>query len=393
MFGSTPLEATLKRCLTPSVFFLGMVLGFAVCCVLGRHLPKLLPMREFQRLHTYLNPQSLYFPTALQIRALARKELPRDKIAVIISGNSIMMGSGQSVDQVWTKELQRELGEEYRLLNLAVPSGAPNEIGQAAFEMICADHRRVLHVCNCNPLAYASAVDGSSPSHRYFIHDARTRGLLLPDRERAQALDELASQRAAEPSFNEMLLQAWANRWLSFNDLWHVVGYETCFTVWTPMSDKQPWRARKYWPDHAGASRQRATWDWLKQQQDLQEHSSVYTTGDWDRFAAIVTQSVPKAVRASTLAVIVRRNPKYLARMELESPGLLAKYDRKIDEAIAALRSCGLAAQEVGAGIESPDFADSRHLFASGGAKLAEELAPAIRALSKRLSYAKGAQP
>lgn len=32
-------------------------------------------MQGFQRLHAYLNPQALYFPTALPIKTLARREL------------------------------------------------------------------------------------------------------------------------------------------------------------------------------------------------------------------------------------------------------------------------------------------------------------------------------
>src|SRR5262249_1666081 len=236
MHGADSLERRISQFLTPPGFFLGLALGFVACCVLGRQLPKLLPMQNVERLHTYLNPQALYFPTALQIRALARRQLPRDKVAVVISGNSVLMGSGQSVDELWTKELQRELGDEYRFLNLSTPSGAPNEFGQAAVEMICSDHPRVLHVCNCNPRAYALAVDGSARTYRYFTHDALSRGLLQPFPERDQALADLQRQRADEPSFAELRQQTQANRWLSFNDLWHVVGYEVCFTVWTAPS-------------------------------------------------------------------------------------------------------------------------------------------------------------
>lgn len=391
---STTLEGRVKTLLTPRGFFVGVAVGFVTCCVAGRQLPKLLPMQGMARLHSYLNPQTLYFPTALQIRALARHELPRDKIAVIVSGNSIMQGGGQSDQNIWTKHLQQELGEEYRVLNLAVPSGAPNEFGQIAAEMLCASGRRVLHVCNCNPTFYAASPDGTKPIYRYIFHDAKARGLLLPYPERDAALAALEPKRVVEQAHEELLLQVQANRWLSFNDLWHVVAYEACFTLWTKSCLHQQWRARKHVPDGGNAPRnQRDFAHWAQARRLLISHATPYAAEEWQWYARCVRQSVPEALRPRTLAVINRYNPRYVAKMALEEPDFPARYHEKMHQALEQIRGCGVRAVEAGGQMDPSDFADLQHLLASGGVKLARELAPAIRTLARDLGYVEGERP
>src|SRR5262245_25311365 len=157
---TTPsLEERLRRLLAPLPFFAGLVLALALCCVAGRKAPGVYGFRDFRRFHSAINPEHQYYPTALQVRALARRELPRDKIAVVIGGSSVMEGIGQPVEQLWTRTLQQKLGDEFRVLNLAMPGGAPNEHGQLAAEMLCRDHPRVISVCDCRLHTYAASPD------------------------------------------------------------------------------------------------------------------------------------------------------------------------------------------------------------------------------------------
>jgi hypothetical protein len=383
---TTTLEERLRLLLAPRVFFLGIVLGLALCCLAGRKAPGVCGFHEFHRFHDAINPRRLYYPTALQVRALARRELPRDKIAVIVGGSSVMEGIGQGVEDLWTRVLQERLGDDYRVLNLAMPGGAPNELGQLAAEMLCRDHARLIYVCDCWLHNFADFPDGTRPAYRYFFQDARARDLLLPFPERDAALAALAPERKAKDHFDELLLQTGANRWLSFNDLWHVVGYEQCFTVWHSLYASHPWQARKYKRDRPAnvIAYQKDVEDYKAY---LREASLPIPAEGWNAFTLGVRQSIPEPLRPKTLAVVNRVSPEILRQLAEENPAFAANYDKKIQDVVARLRSCGLKAVPGCTTLASRDFMDVHHLSGSGGAKLADELAPVIRAMARQLGY------
>jgi hypothetical protein len=385
------LEARLRRWLAPRVFFLGIALSFAACCVTGRQLVKLLTFRDYQFLTEYLNPLSQYRPTALQIRTLARRQLPREKIAVIIGGNSVLQQSGGPRSQPWTRYLEQELGDDYRLLNVAAPGAAPNQFGELAAEMLIGDHPRIIHVCNCWSTGFPNSPDGAA-QYRYSFLDARARGLLLEAPERDAALAALKPMRRARENGLEEELEAWTNRLLSFNDLWHLVGYEAFFTIWSPECALGPFRARKRWIVD-GALDGKLMQDWPQHRRLLLGRAQPWTPGDDASLRAHVRQAIPAPLRAKTFMAVNRSCPAYLRRLEAEQPGFLAGYDRRLHDVVTGLRHEGLDAMPVGITMADDDFRDSVHLTASGGEKLAKELAPAIRDLARRLGYIAGGEP
>jgi len=105
----------------------GVVFAFVGCCVAGRLLSQRNPYKWFTRFHAYIHPTTYVYPTASQVRVLARERLDPNKIAVIVGGNSILHGHGQRVEHVWTRRLQKLLGDDYCVLNLAVFSAEPAE--------------------------------------------------------------------------------------------------------------------------------------------------------------------------------------------------------------------------------------------------------------------------
>lgn len=189
--------------------------------------------KNFQRFHDFINPTSGYYPTALQVRALVKAKIPADKIAVIIGGDSILHGSGQGSKQLWSEHLERELGEPFRVLNLAFPGGGPNEHGMLAAELLRSNGQPVIYVCDSNIARFCATVDYTSDTYRYLFHDARAHGLLAHFLERDQALAKLDEHEASR-TYDELRYRAWANSYLGFNDFWHILGYRFSFTVWSP---------------------------------------------------------------------------------------------------------------------------------------------------------------
>jgi hypothetical protein len=381
-----PYEGRLKRALSPPAFFLGVAFGFAACCIAGRQAATTLAFRDFQRLHRFLGAETLYYPTALQVRTLARQQLPPEKIAVIVGGSSVFAGIGQSVDQLWTRKLQQELGDDFRVLNLAVAGGAANEYGQLTAEMLHASHPKIIHLCDIPMYHYSSYPDGTRDVYRYFFHDARARNLLLPCPERDATLAALEPQRRASDNYGELMLQTHANRWLSFNDLWHVIGYEYFFTVWMEVRRGQFWHPRKSRTDTA-AKPERFQVTWQREKEMIEDPVRPYDSADWLKFEMGVKQAVPEPLRPRTIAVVTRFDPARIDRCEREAPGFRARYDAKMQQVLAHLRSCNLHAVEGCTTLASADYMDRNHLLASGGAKLAAELAPVIREQARRLGY------
>ena len=95
------------RHLAPHALFAGMAISFLGCCLAGYVASHHNPFAHVERFHLYLTPESLFYPTASQVRELARSELQREKIAVIIGGSSRLHGTGQPLHSVWTRRLTR----------------------------------------------------------------------------------------------------------------------------------------------------------------------------------------------------------------------------------------------------------------------------------------------
>ncbi len=382
-----PWEKRVKSLLSPPTFFLGLILGFLTCCFGGRIAVAMATFRDFQRLHMYLSPTTLYFPTALQIRTLAERQLPPDKIAVIIGGSSVMEGVGQTEAELWTRRLQEMLGDEFRVLNLAQPGGRPTEHGQIAAEMLLPTHPRLIYVCDSHVSEFARYPDGNRDIYRYLFHDARAHGLLLDFPERDAALAELTPERLAKKGFGELQLRTTINRWLSFDDLWHVIGYEGRFTVWQPLSRKAPWRARKQFsdPPHNLDTNPRSV---QERYLPVVREAGRPWKGAWPTdLDKTVLVGVPPALRPRTLAVVNRFHPDLVSQLDKADPGFRERYETNIRTAVDHLRLCGLEAVDGCRTLVGPDYVDGNHLAATGGAKLAAELAPVIREQARRLGY------
>jgi hypothetical protein len=381
------LEERFKKLLSAPVFFVGMVFGFLACCVAGRFAVLTSTFHEFHRFHQYLSPETLYFPTALQLRALAEKQLPPEKIAVIVGGSSVMQGIGQKEGELWTQRLQELLGDEYRVLNLAVPGGAPNEHGQIAAEMLLPTHPRLIYVCDSRIWNFAPHPDGNREVYRYLFHDARARGLLLDFPDRDAALAKLAPARRAQDRFDELQLRSASNCLLSFDDLWQNVGYEAGFTVWSPLTRKAPWRARRLFldpPPNPYAGRRSLEEIYFPV---LRSAADSWKGEEPTRFDAGILTSVPPALRSRMLVIVNRYRPSLVAALDEAEPGFRSKLDTSIQKAISHIRVCGLHAVEGCTSLDAIDYMDGNHLGPTGGAKLATELALVIREQAGTLGY------
>ena len=189
--------------LSPAGFFSGLALSFLACCAAGFIVRDRNCYERFERFHRFINIETQFYPTACQLRALGRSRLDTEKIAVVVGGNSILYGTGQREEALWTKRLQELLGERYQVINLASPAALPGEFGGLAAEILARDYPRLILLADQQPSASAGDPDGRL--YRYLFWDAHYKGLLQPDSLREERLLQLGDSRTAREEFAELI--------------------------------------------------------------------------------------------------------------------------------------------------------------------------------------------
>ncbi len=406
-----------ERLLSPGALFLGIAFSFLACCAAGYWSSRHNSFHHFQRFHQLIAQESQYYPTASQVRALGRSTLDPNKIVVVVGGTSVLHGTCQSPDGLWTRKLQAQLGEEYQVINLALRAGRTMEFGAVAAEFLARDFPRLIFVGDLHPLALHAEPDGLMFKHFYW--DAYYKGLLLPNPERNARLDELARAEREDtggPAAPSRSPAGWSqlprhalqtemrlDSVLYFNDLWNHLAYTRFATIWTPMTlgsfsrprrryadpdSGSPTPGKRYSDDtddyRADVARQlRGVGEacTLDSDQRWVENDSAQA---WTNFDTAARTTVPPVLRQRMLLLVVWFSPHYLDLLSREERERFSAVSRLT---VRHLQRFGYSAQEVGPGLEADDFGDLQHLVESGGAKLADTVAPRIRALAEQLGY------
>ncbi|HZY83779.1 MAG TPA: hypothetical protein VFE78_03045 [Gemmataceae bacterium] len=395
--------SSLERLVAPWPLLLGVAASFLACCAFGAWYGRHNVYDNFARFHEKISPESLHYPSASQVLALARARLPRDKVAVIVGGNSIMHGTGQRAELLWTKALQARLGDDYRVLNLAMRGALAGEFGGAVAEAFSREHPRVIFVTLTN-YGVGGSPDGAL--YEYFYWDAFYKGLLLPSAEREALLRRVESVRDPD-KFAELKRQARLNSYCCFNDLWNALAYSRLSTVWARPVYDHPFRPRKRFPDGdlgpavPFASRyapaqvpfvvQRIR-TWTQFGRGLLPYK-VGAGGDAPEIDLERSDTVrqlradfPAPCRPRTLVLFPYENPYYFSQL---SPAEQAADRQLVLDQVRAAEGAGFASLAVGRDFTVEDCYDGGgHYTEQGGFRLAGEVAPKVRDMARRLGYA-----
>jgi hypothetical protein len=402
----TARPGLLERLVVPAPLLAGALLSFVACCVLGRILSHHNQYKFFTRFHRYIQPETLYYPTASQVRGLARDRLDPEKIAVVVGGNSILNGVGQREREVWTRKLQKLLGEDYRVLNLAMVGAQPSEFGGVTAEILAKDYRRLIYVADLGSSTSSGDPDGLL--YRYFFWDAHFKGMLPLDPDRDQRLVEIETDRAKKDSvFAELKTGRRLDGTLFFQDLWTTCALKKRNTVWTPQMAGKPFTAPRQTfadPEVRVRSVREARLEPDERSLDIVRGCAVGFPGlvlgkllppvgaregvkldpDLSPLARNARACFPPEVRSHSLLLVLRDSPHVVNRLE---PPLKADYDWAQANAARMLELAGFASLAVGQDFTEDDFVDRCHLSEEGGRKLASKVAPKVRELAGRLGF------
>ncbi len=392
----------LERLVAPGPLLLGALVSFLGCCAAGAWYGHHNVYEDFGRFHPWINPQTHHYPTASQVVALARSRLDRDKVAVVVGGNSILYGAGQRAVLLWTKALQAELGDDYRVLNLAVGGAFPAEFGGVAAEALSGEYRKLVFV------TLVGCGAGGPPdgvAYQYLYWDAWGKGLLRQDPEREEGLREYARLAWRDPEkMAELARQARANACLYFNDLWNALAYTHLSTVWHVAAGTHTFRPRKRYAD-PGPEPPPLAQRYLPSQEAAEVgrlRTLAQVGADFVRGYALAPgqpdvpdperspmcrqmwAAFPEPFRARTLVLIAHESPHYLRQL---TPAEQGAYRDLAVRQVRLLEKAGFPALEVGRAYDEENFVDRCHLSETGGLKLAAEVAPKVREVARRLGY------
>ena len=395
------------RALAPPALLAGVVCAFVVCCLAGRVVASRNPFVGFQRFHRTISPETLFYPTASQVRALGREQLDRNRVAVVVGGSSIMRGFGQRAEELWTRHLQEKLGDDYRVLNLAMNCGFTAEFGGTAAEMLARDFPRLIFLTDVFPFALtgpgaaapAGAKEAALPresAYGYFFWDAYYKGLLSANPRRLQAISAWLRTHSEDSRLAELVRGLRLDGLTYSRDLWSTLGYAHLSTTLMPSVSPPFVRPRWKYADLDGAvatSLRRSPLPPLPADTMLTFLHCATVSGRPDDLVGLAESHVlvfPPALGGRTLLLPVRHSPGYERRL---SPGERASYQATFPALVRRLEALGFVALDAEAGCGEEDFLDFCHLSESGGRKLAAEVAPAVRRLARRLGYDREGSP
>ncbi len=368
-------------------FVCGLVVGLVLLSLAGRAAAGVDQFASVARFHLYLNPATLFYPTANQVVAHARAAARDDQTLVIVGGSSTMFGAGQGGAELWTDVLRDALGDQYGVVNLAFPSGAPGEHGGVAAQALIREGRDVVYVTHVFP--DAGDVDGVV--YRYVVHDALARGLLLPSAERDATLAQtspIPSPVDAERA--ELRIRSALDSVLYVTDFWQSFGYHVGVLSWQPHGvDGRPfWTPRSRAADPIPKSFPRsAAYPPVMEAAALRamEAETVAWCADgdltWNRSRHPIAAQIPDQLRARSIVLVMGRSPYYTSRLTDAQRDCRAAFLRRLAE---HLQDAGYTPLVVGEDWQDRDFVDYVHPSASGGRKLARQVAPVVRELAGR---------
>jgi hypothetical protein len=377
-----------QRLLAPRALVAGVVVAFLSCCLGGRWFSGQPLYRNFVRFHYHLSPQAPFYPTASQVKALGESQTGPDQILVVVGGSSVLYGSGQREQEVWTNKLQALLGEHYRVLNLAMPAAGAMEFGGVAAEMLRAHHPKLLFITAGT--VWGGAGDACWNSYKYFFYDAVYHGLLPVDPEHQTWITHVKERHAAEKTWPEMHRQMEVDRVVCCRDLWTTIEYSRCGTIYRPgpldstrprrcCSDPDPGStvpvSARYPPARDAELVNWVRWE-LGYEAELQ--------GARPPLVVNMEEALPPSTRPRTLAILFTRSPYYLNRLSADER---QRYVTMYVRAQQALERAGIAALSLGMDWTAEDYYDFCHPGESGGAKLAEAVAPRLQEMAQRLGY------
>jgi len=389
--------------LLPFWVFSGIVVGFGLMVLAGRWLGKQNLFTDYQRSYIWISPDGYFYPSLNNLTHVVSHIAPKGKILVLVGGDSVLVGVGQRKEQVWTKELQRLLGPEFQVVNLAFRGAGPMEMGAVVAEVSSKKYSRLIYVAREDQPLLMGPPQGST--YAYLFWQAQATGTLVKFTPRSEEIKKafFGSDAKLKGILIEACLRGYFDCWTHASDLWNYIGYNCDFTVFNPFiyPPERFFEARKKSNDEAYQDTEvppiPERFKPLKEK-NMQIIRSIFqycverdAEGELrikpailDNFIRNARTAIPDEFKRRTL-VLLSYNAPYLVH-ELSRDEYTA-YEFVYDQGKSWLKKAGYHSILVDPDLIDQDFADGVHLTPSGGERMADNVAQEVRAMAIQLGY------
>lgn len=354
----------------------------------------------YERNYPLISPEGFFYPSLNNLTELVSHETPKSEILVLVGGNSVFLGVGQKKEQLWTNELQRSLGQNFKVVNLAFRGALPMEMAGIVAEVLSKKYPRLIYVTN-HDSPMAMGPPAGDKTYEYLFWQAEASGKLLNSTPRSKEIGKafFGDDAKLRERMTEAALRGYIDYWSHASDLWNYIGYNFVFTVFNFL---------KYPPERFFEAR-KASQD---QQPDIPPIPDRFTLNEQNmeivrsfaryavekdangefRIKPAVSEAFMRDARAAfpdtfkprTLVVISYNAPYYANQLSKDE---YASYQFVYDQGISWLQKAGYRSELVGPDLTDEDFADRVHLTSSGGQKMARTIAPEIQSMAVQLGY------
>jgi len=175
----------------PIAVCVGVVVGFATCCVLGQLTTRKNIYKDFAP-DPFLEQETSYY-RRLATRGRGSRTMPptSHKTLVVLGGNSVFNGSGQKRNELWSRALQEDLGDRYHVVNFSGRAPVRWTTAAVIFECLAREYPTAIFVTNTEP-GYYPAANRSAYAYLFWMPTAK--GLLSHDARRTARLEREKSE-------------------------------------------------------------------------------------------------------------------------------------------------------------------------------------------------------
>lgn len=385
----------------PKAILAGLAVGLIVMAWLGHRAGSTDYHPNFTRFFPAISPEANYYPTVREMAAIVRTRCRPGQVLVIVGGNSVLHGVWQPAEVMWTRKLQERLGDKFVVVNFAFRGATPSDGGAVVAEALRDEFPRQIYLAN------EKAATGLYPigaeAYQPIFWQAYFGGLLLADPARNGIVRRELFSPANWARSVEIAGRATLDRLLSFQDFWNRAAMERFNTVPSPYAPAPPgmFSPRKLFVDQEYdgtplTEDQRYLPAVRSREMEILRATSglLYEAvpgGGWQmrgdgraRLDETYRSAFPAALHGRTMILVGRDSPFYRDRLTDDER---ARDEQAVADTVRMLRANGYAAVDYGRGFRYEDYADRTHLAPSGGQKLADTVAPEVRALAEKLGY------
>lgn len=348
-----------RRILEFIAFFVGLSAGLTLLSGLGKLASEFNYYNGVTRFGQWLSADANHFPSYYALKNWALSQARQEKTTVVLGGSSVIHGVGQRLNHSFASKLQRYLGDDYVVLNLATRGGLAGGTGALIAGSLASNGYPVIYLTDFLP---GTPAFPDAERYQYLFWSAKYSGDLSPN-------EDLLKIASADHTWSRRLMLL--DSQLHFVDFFNYISTNIVKINYSPYfadinitplvqygdTERDPLGFSKPTFDPNEVEGIRGLWansiselQWIK----FNESLGITKISSLDRIIFVYCKNAPQYTSISTL------DSKNWAKV--------------LDRSISLLRTQGISVATPCNGLTSEDYSDRVHLSEKGASKVAQDV-------------------